>query len=44
MQVLKACGDLSVDDIKKRILAELENYTCADDVTMVILRRTGQII
>jgi serine phosphatase RsbU (regulator of sigma subunit) len=39
MEVFYRNGHLSLDEIKKSIIAALSDYQCKDDVTMMIIRR-----
>jgi serine phosphatase RsbU (regulator of sigma subunit) len=38
-EIFRKTGDRSIDEIKNSILEALGNYTCNDDVTMILLRR-----
>ena len=37
--LFKKHGKESPDEIKNAIMGELKQYTCSDDVTMVVLKR-----
>ncbi len=40
-ELFKSNATLPVDEIKNKIINELKNYICGDDVTMVILKRNA---
>jgi serine phosphatase RsbU (regulator of sigma subunit) len=37
-EIFRKTGDRPIDEIKKSILEALENFTCNDDVTMILMR------
>jgi serine phosphatase RsbU (regulator of sigma subunit) len=41
IEIFKRNGERTVDEIKNSIVAALVDYQCNDDVTMVVIRRTG---
>lgn len=41
-RILQKSGNLSPEEIKASILQALNNYTCSDDITLVIIKRLEQ--
>jgi sigma-B regulation protein RsbU (phosphoserine phosphatase) len=40
IELFRCCGHLSPAAVKTEILTALQNYSCTDDVTMIIMKRT----